>query len=120
MSIAGLGEDVRFEVADAGPGFPPHLLKDLFAVCRSTKGGSGLGLAISRQLASHLGAQLELKSSTATGCVFTLTLPRALLAGRGRTRGGGRKGVAGPVNAKSGPPASEGEDSAGSYANPGS
>jgi signal transduction histidine kinase len=81
LSIAAHGEEVRFEVADAGPGFPPHLLKDLFAVCRSTKGGSGLGLAISRQLASHLGAQLELKSSTAAGCVFALILPRALLAG---------------------------------------
>jgi signal transduction histidine kinase len=81
LSIAARSESVTFAVADAGPGFPPHLLKDLFAVCRSTQGGSGLGLAISRQLARHLGAQLELQSSTATGCVFTLTLPRALLAG---------------------------------------
>ena len=80
LSIAPHGEEVTFEVADAGPGFPPHLLKNLFAVCRSTKGGSGLGLAISRQLASHLGAQLELKSSTTAGCVFALTVPRALLA----------------------------------------
>ena len=81
LSLTAHGEDVRFEVADAGSGFPPHLLKNLFSVCRSTKGGSGLGLAISRQLASHLGAQLELKSSTTVGCVFALTLPRALLAG---------------------------------------
>jgi signal transduction histidine kinase len=36
-------------------------------------------LAISKQLANHLGAELELRQSTAEGCFFTLTLPARLL-----------------------------------------
>jgi len=121
LSIAAQGEDISFEVADAGPGFPPHLLKNLFAVCRSTKGGSGLGLAISRQLASHLGAQLGLKSSSATGCIFALILPRASLASeQAELAVEVERGVAGSVQRQIGPTTSEGEDSPGSYANPGS
>ena len=68
---------LNIEVEDQGPGFPPALLNSLFKACRSTKaGGNGIGLAICKQLASHLGAELELKRSDATGCVFALTLPR--------------------------------------------
>src|SRR5256885_10117139 len=49
----------------------PELTAHLFAPCRSSKeGGSGIGLAISKQLANHLGAQLELKSNSPAGCVF--------------------------------------------------
>ena len=81
LSVTFHGQDVRFEVADAGPGLPSHLLKSLFSVCRSTNGGSGLGLAISNQLATCMGARLELTSSTASGCVFSLTLPHDLLMG---------------------------------------
>jgi len=44
--------------------------------CRSSKeGGTGIGLALCKQLANHLGAELELATSTATGCVFALRLP---------------------------------------------
>jgi len=81
VSMTTIGDEVVCEVSDAGPGFPTHLLKSVFTPCRSTQGGSGLGLAISRQLASHLGARLELKSTSTTGCVFALSLPAALLAG---------------------------------------
>ena len=69
-------EQFIFEVADEGPGLPPDVLKSLFSPCPSTKeGGCGIGLAISKQLAKHIGAELQLKSSVATGCSFTLTLP---------------------------------------------
>lgn len=67
------------EVKDEGPGIPAGLLRVLFTPCRSTKGGSGLGLAISRQLALQLGADLELRRSDATGTVFMLSLPRAVV-----------------------------------------
>ena len=84
VSFAASGNDIVCEVADEGPGFPPHLLKTLFTPCRSTKGGSGLGLAISQQMAHQLGAKLELKRSGPDGCVFALVLPRVvLLAGEG-------------------------------------
>ena len=81
VSFADAGQDMVCEVADEGPGFPPHLLKTLFTPCRSTKGGSGLGLAISQQMAHQLSAKLELKRSGPDGCVFALVLPRHLLAG---------------------------------------
>lgn len=64
------------EVRDDGPGLPDSIKSNLFSPCHSSKEhGSGIGLAISKQLANHLGADLELKSSNSEGCVFSLTLP---------------------------------------------
>lgn len=63
-----------FEVRDEGVGFPADT--PLFMPCRSTKeGGTGIGLALCKQLANHLGAELELATSTDAGCVFALSLP---------------------------------------------
>jgi signal transduction histidine kinase len=82
LSVARTRSHVVFEVRDEGPGFPASLPP--FAPCRSAKeGGSGIGLALSKQLASHLGAGLELKSSTPAGCVFVLSLPVNLCAEKG-------------------------------------
>ena len=68
------------EVRDEGPGLSDAVRKSLFSPCQSTKaGGSGIGLAISKQLASHLGADLELKSSEPHGSVFVLLLPIKLV-----------------------------------------
>jgi signal transduction histidine kinase len=62
-----------FEVRDEGVGFPADT--PLFMPCRSTKeGGTGIGLALCKQLANHLGAELELATSTNAGCVFALSL----------------------------------------------
>jgi len=78
VSLAAEVRDGRLilRVKDQGPGFPEHLLPGLFLPCRSTRaGGSGLGLAISKQLADHLGANLELSENTASGCAFAVDLP---------------------------------------------
>lgn len=80
---AAVGDEIRFEVADAGAGFPEIVLPNLFSPCRSTRGGCGLGLAISKQLASHLGARLELQSTGPHGSVMALALPRSILCGQG-------------------------------------
>jgi signal transduction histidine kinase len=67
---------IVFEVSDSGPGLPPHVLKNLFTPCRSTKeGGTGLGLAISKQLAAQIGAELALKETSDKGTVFELRIP---------------------------------------------
>lgn len=76
LEIRREGDQLIARVRDEGPGFPAHLRKSLFLPCKSTKeGGSGIGLAIAKQLANHLGAKLELESSTAAGCIFVLGLP---------------------------------------------
>ena len=80
LTLAKEGDQIAFEVQDQGTGFPAGLQTRLFAPCHSTKpGGGGIGLAISKQLANHLGATLELESSTAQGCVFRLALPARML-----------------------------------------
>lgn len=77
------GTAVAFEVRDEGPGVPAELQAKLFAPCRSTKsGGHGIGLAICKQLANHLEAGLELKSTSASGSVFALRLPRSRFLGQ--------------------------------------
>ena len=79
LTLLGEPNGVRCEVRDEGRGFPDALRPLLFKPCLSTKeGGSGLGLALCKQLAGHLNAELELESSTAHGCVFSLTLPENL------------------------------------------
>ena len=76
LILTDSAENLVCEVRDEGPGFPDALANNLFSPCKSTKeGGSGIGLAISKQLANHLGAALELKSHSPTGCVFVLTVP---------------------------------------------
>ncbi len=84
LDIRPDGRGVVCEVGDEGPGLPASVRDNLFMPCRSTKpGGNGLGLALSRQLARHLGAELELTRSTESGCLFALILPQSL-AGDGR------------------------------------
>jgi signal transduction histidine kinase len=77
LVIALEGDAVAFEVRDEGLGVPTELQAKLFTPCRSSrKGGHGIGLAICKQLANHLEAALELKSTSASGSVFALRLPR--------------------------------------------
>jgi signal transduction histidine kinase len=78
VSLTGCEEDGRLllDVRDQGAGLPEGVLARLFTPCASSKpGGSGIGLALSLQLAKHLGAELELRSSTPEGCTFRLSLP---------------------------------------------
>jgi signal transduction histidine kinase len=74
LTVSRAGARLVFEVRDEGSGFPADT--PLFMPCRSAKeGGTGIGLALCKQLANHLGAELELAASTAVGCVFALRLP---------------------------------------------
>ncbi len=75
------GDSIVAEVRDEGPGFPDG--RPVFEPCQSTKeGGSGIGLAISKQLANHLGAELQLREASGGGSVFVLTLGAAIWASK--------------------------------------
>jgi signal transduction histidine kinase len=45
-------------------------------------------LAISKQLAEHLGADLELRESTSAGCVFALALPLSRVSDTAKSAAG--------------------------------
>jgi CheY-like chemotaxis protein len=83
------GVNIRFDVADTGPGIPADQLDRLFKpFSRVTPAGArgrvgtGLGLAISRKLAEALGGQLTvLRSVPGEGSVFRLELPIESLDG---------------------------------------
>ena len=82
---------VRFVVADNGPGIPPGHLDRIFErfyrvdKARSRdKGGTGLGLAIVKHAAQLHGGRVEVESTPGKGSVFTLILPK-----KGPPRNGG-------------------------------
>lgn len=65
-----------FRVSDQAGGLSPAVRARLFRPVASSKpNGSGIGLTISRQLARHVGGELELASSDATGTTFCLRVP---------------------------------------------
>ena len=68
------------EIADTGPGIPdnevPHVWEELFRG-DSARGipGSGLGLALVKAIILRHGGQVNIRSRTGTGTVFTIRLP---------------------------------------------
>jgi len=66
----------RLAVTDSGPGIPEDAISRVFEPFYSADGarGAGLGLAIARELAVHMGAQLEI-ASVPGETTFTLVLP---------------------------------------------
>jgi signal transduction histidine kinase len=83
------GSGLEFEVSDEGPGVPEGVRADPFAPRRSSRSdGAGIGLAISKQLANHLGAELELRRSSEEGSVFALVLPEGALEPRREMQAG--------------------------------
>ena len=85
-----LGGDVRFAVADDGPGIPrehhARVFERFYRVEGGRASGSGLGLAIARELAVRLGGRLELVSE-GRGATFSLVLPSFSESHAGSTDG---------------------------------
>jgi two-component system sensor histidine kinase TctE len=80
VSMRGDGGWVLIRVEDNGPGIPPEDRKRVFErFCRLHPGdsqGSGLGLAIVKELATALGAGIQLEDPPeGTGLVVTVTCP---------------------------------------------
>ncbi len=78
-----VGDALRIEVHDTGPGIPPNRQREIFEEFRrlddgiDSARGAGLGLAIVDRSARLLGHRVSLRSRPGVGSVFALTLPRA-------------------------------------------
>jgi PAS domain S-box-containing protein len=81
LTAQQLGEVVRVEVRDSGPGIPVEEQQRIFEAFhrlrQSEKGaeGTGLGLAITRRLVELHGGHLGLESQPGQGSCFYFTLP---------------------------------------------
>jgi signal transduction histidine kinase len=75
---AGDGE-VRFHVADTGPGIPPdqlpYVFEQFWQARRAGRHGAGLGLAISQGIAEAHGGRIWVESREGEGTTFFFTLP---------------------------------------------
>jgi signal transduction histidine kinase len=77
---AGEGE-VRFSVADTGPGIPPEQVPHIFGAFwqarHADRRGLGLGLSIARGLVEAHGGRIWVESEPGRGSTFVFTLPLA-------------------------------------------
>lgn len=81
IAISGtiVGDSLRIDVQDDGPGVPPAQRGEIFKPFHSYKyGGNGIGLAFSRKIVEAHGGRLDLVSS-AEGACFRVELPRRVL-----------------------------------------
>ena len=84
VRVSNVGDSVRLEVADEGPGMPPEVADHVFerfyradAARGRGSGGSGLGLAIIDAIATAHGGQASVTSTPGSGSCFTVALPSA-------------------------------------------
>ena len=78
LGVRRIGDALRIEVHDTGPGIPESQQVAIFEEFRRGEGaagqGLGLGLAIADRIARLLDAPLRLRSRHARGTIFSLTL----------------------------------------------
>jgi PAS domain S-box-containing protein len=74
---------VRLSVRDAGVGFDPHAMEDLFEAFRSTKrDGMGLGLSVSRSIIENHKGRLWAALNEGPGATFLFAVPCQTTAAR--------------------------------------
>jgi|HubBroStandDraft_1064217.scaffolds.fasta_scaffold01879_4 signal transduction histidine kinase/DNA-binding response OmpR family regulator len=84
LAARQLGDMVRVEVHDSGPGIPPEEQKRIFEAFYRLRNsekaveGTGLGLAITQRLVELHGGQLGIESQPGSGSCFYFTLPLAI------------------------------------------
>ncbi len=76
------GTDVRFTIADTGPGIPaenlPHVFDRYWQAKSTAKLGTGLGLSIAKGIVEAHGGRIWVESPPDGGAAFSFTLPAAL------------------------------------------
>jgi signal transduction histidine kinase/DNA-binding response OmpR family regulator len=83
LAARQLGDMVRIEVRDSGPGIPPEERQRIFEAFHRIRQsdraseGTGLGLAITRRLVELHGGALDVDSQPGAGSCFYFTLPSA-------------------------------------------
>ena len=79
LKVYALGERILIEVEDKCGGLPPGDVETMFlpfTQSGANKTGLGLGLSISRRSVEANGGTLSVRDVPASGCVFTIDLPR--------------------------------------------
>jgi two-component system CitB family sensor kinase/two-component system sensor histidine kinase DcuS len=78
MSFTDLGNDIVFEVEDAGPGVPVDQLERIFEKGVSSKGRGrrGVGLYLVRQRLDELNGQIMVSRGSLGGALFTVVIPK--------------------------------------------
>jgi len=76
-----IAADIRFEIADTGPGISPdelpHIFEPYWSAERHGKKGTGLGLFIARGVVEAHGGKLRVDSEPGRGTTFFFTIPIA-------------------------------------------
>jgi len=79
ISAAASESEVRFEIADTGPGIPaeqlPHVFGQFWQGTRGDRRGIGLGLAIAKGIVEAHGGRIWVESQVGEGSRFYFTLP---------------------------------------------
>ncbi len=82
LRASAVGDELRIEVRDTGPGLPEEARERVFEAFRQLDagsdrrhGGSGLGLAITRRLVDAMGGRVEIDSEEGRGSCFSVVLP---------------------------------------------
>ena len=97
LGVRRVGECVRIEVHDTGPGIDADQHEAIFEEFRRGEGmpgqGLGLGLAIAQRIAGLLDSPMHLRSEPGRGSVFAIDLARATEASAQRTPAHGVAGL---------------------------
>jgi PAS domain S-box-containing protein len=76
------GDELKYSVADTGPGISPeqlpHIFERFWQASETAQLGTGLGLSIARGIVEAHGGRIWAESAVGLGSTFCFTLPRAL------------------------------------------